>query len=70
MSAMDPTVPIIMFTALNLEGLEKAARNAGPSFPKANVGPYYETLKLPSHNRHDQFSNLDCVPQFPGIPSI
>jgi CheY-like chemotaxis protein len=29
MSAMDPTVPIIMFTALNLEGLEKAARNAG-----------------------------------------
>jgi two-component system chemotaxis response regulator CheY len=29
MSASDPTVPIIMFTILNLDGLEKAARNAG-----------------------------------------
>lgn len=29
MSAADPTVPIIMFTILNLDGLEKAARNAG-----------------------------------------
>jgi CheY-like chemotaxis protein len=29
MSAIDPTVPIIMFTALNLDGLERAARNAG-----------------------------------------
>jgi CheY-like chemotaxis protein len=29
MSAADPTVPIIMFTILNLEGLERAARDAG-----------------------------------------
>jgi two-component system chemotaxis response regulator CheY len=29
MSASDPTVPIIMFTILNLDGLEYAARNAG-----------------------------------------
>jgi len=29
MSGLDPAVPIIMFTMLNLEGLEKAARNAG-----------------------------------------
>jgi CheY-like chemotaxis protein len=29
MSAADPTVPIIMFTILNLDGLERAARNAG-----------------------------------------
>ena len=29
MSASDPTVPIIMFTILNLDGLEKAARDAG-----------------------------------------
>jgi two-component system chemotaxis response regulator CheY len=29
MSASDPTVPIIMFTILNLDGLEKAAREAG-----------------------------------------
>jgi CheY-like chemotaxis protein len=29
MSASDPTVPIIMFTVLNLSGLERAARNAG-----------------------------------------
>ncbi len=29
MSASDPTVPIIMFTALDLDGLERAARNAG-----------------------------------------
>jgi CheY-like chemotaxis protein len=29
MSAVDPTVPIVMLTALNLEGLEQAARNAG-----------------------------------------
>ncbi len=29
MSTSDPTVPIIMFTVLNLDGLEKAARNAG-----------------------------------------
>lgn len=29
MTAIDPTVPIIMFTALNLTGLERAARNAG-----------------------------------------
>jgi chemotaxis response regulator CheB len=29
MSASDPTVPIIMFTVLNLDGLEMAARKAG-----------------------------------------
>jgi two-component system chemotaxis response regulator CheY len=29
MSASDPTVPIIMFTVLNLDGLERAARKAG-----------------------------------------
>lgn len=29
MSASDPTVPIIMFTILNLDGLEHAARDAG-----------------------------------------
>jgi CheY-like chemotaxis protein len=29
MSASDPTVPIIMFTVLNLDGFERAARNAG-----------------------------------------
>jgi two-component system, chemotaxis family, chemotaxis protein CheY len=29
MTGLDPAVPIIMFTMLNLEGLEKAARNAG-----------------------------------------
>jgi CheY-like chemotaxis protein len=29
MSGLDGSVPIIMFTVLNLEGLEKAARNAG-----------------------------------------
>ena len=29
MSTADPTVPIIMFTILNLEGLEPAARQAG-----------------------------------------
>lgn len=29
MSSLDPTVPIILFTVLDLEGLEKAARNAG-----------------------------------------
>lgn len=29
MSGLDPSIPIIMFTMLNLEGLEKAARNAG-----------------------------------------
>jgi CheY-like chemotaxis protein len=29
MSGLDGTVPIIMFTVLNLEGLERAARNAG-----------------------------------------
>jgi AmiR/NasT family two-component response regulator len=29
MSGLDPAVPIIMFTMLNLDGLEKAARNAG-----------------------------------------
>jgi CheY-like chemotaxis protein len=29
MSASDPAVPIIMFTILNLDGLENAARNAG-----------------------------------------
>ncbi|HLZ92214.1 MAG TPA: response regulator [Candidatus Acidoferrum sp.] len=29
MSALDKTVPIILFTVLNLEGLERAARNAG-----------------------------------------
>jgi CheY-like chemotaxis protein len=29
MSNSDPTVPIILFTVLDLEGLEKAARNAG-----------------------------------------
>jgi CheY-like chemotaxis protein len=29
MRAVDPTVPIVMLTALNLEGLEQAARNAG-----------------------------------------
>jgi two-component system chemotaxis response regulator CheY len=28
-SGLDHTVPIIMFTVLNLDGLEKAARNAG-----------------------------------------
>jgi CheY-like chemotaxis protein len=29
MAASDPTVPIIMFTILSLDGLERAARNAG-----------------------------------------
>ena len=29
MSAADPTVPIIMFTILNLDGLENAAHSAG-----------------------------------------
>ncbi len=29
MSASDPTVPIIMLTVLNLNGFERAARNAG-----------------------------------------
>jgi len=29
MSGLDGTVPIIMFTVLNLEGLERAAHNAG-----------------------------------------
>jgi DNA-binding response OmpR family regulator len=29
MSASDPTVPIIMFTILDLDGFERAARNAG-----------------------------------------
>lgn len=29
MSGLDETVPIILFTVLNLDGLEKAARNAG-----------------------------------------
>lgn len=29
MSGLDRTVPIIMFTVLNLEGLERAAHNAG-----------------------------------------
>jgi CheY-like chemotaxis protein len=29
MSGLDQTVPIIMFTILNLEGLERAARRAG-----------------------------------------
>ena len=29
MSGLDRTVPIILFTVLNLEGLERAARNAG-----------------------------------------
>jgi two-component system chemotaxis response regulator CheY len=29
MSGLDRTIPIIMFTILNLDGLEKAARNAG-----------------------------------------
>lgn len=29
MSNSDPTVPIILFTVLDLEGLEKTARNAG-----------------------------------------
>jgi CheY-like chemotaxis protein len=29
MSASDPTVPIIMFTILNLDGLEKAAHDVG-----------------------------------------
>jgi two-component system chemotaxis response regulator CheY len=29
MSSSDPTVPIILFTVLDLEGLEKTARNAG-----------------------------------------
>jgi two-component system chemotaxis response regulator CheY len=31
MSGLDRTVPIIMFTVLNLEGLERAAHNAGVS---------------------------------------
>jgi CheY-like chemotaxis protein len=29
MSSLDPTVPIILFTVLDMEGLEKAAKNAG-----------------------------------------
>jgi DNA-binding NarL/FixJ family response regulator len=29
MSASDPTVPLILFTVMDVEGLEKAARNAG-----------------------------------------
>jgi CheY-like chemotaxis protein len=29
MTGLDPSVPIIMFTMLNLDGLENAARNAG-----------------------------------------
>ena len=29
MSSLDRTVPIILFTVLNLDGLERAARNAG-----------------------------------------
>jgi CheY-like chemotaxis protein len=29
MSGLDPTVPIILFTVMNLEGLENAARRAG-----------------------------------------
>jgi len=29
MSNMDPTVPIILFTVLDMEGLEQAAKNAG-----------------------------------------
>ena len=29
MSAIDPTVPLVMLTALKLDGLERAARNAG-----------------------------------------
>lgn len=29
MSGLDKTVPIILFTVLNLDGLEKTARNAG-----------------------------------------
>ena len=29
MSAVDPAVPIVLLTALNLEGVEQAARNAG-----------------------------------------
>jgi two-component system chemotaxis response regulator CheY len=29
MSALDPTVPIIIFTVMDLEGLENAARRAG-----------------------------------------
>lgn len=29
MSSFDPTVPIILFTVLDMEGLEQAAKNAG-----------------------------------------
>ena len=29
MSSLNRTVPIILFTVLNLDGLERAARNAG-----------------------------------------
>lgn len=29
MSSLDPTVPIILFTVLDMEGLENAAKNAG-----------------------------------------
>jgi CheY-like chemotaxis protein len=29
MSALDPRVPLILFTVLDLQGLEKAAREAG-----------------------------------------
>jgi CheY-like chemotaxis protein len=29
MTGLDPTVPIILFTVMNLEGLEDAARRAG-----------------------------------------
>jgi hypothetical protein len=44
MSAIDPAVPIIMFTGLNIDGLESVARNAGvcASVSKANAGRYEE----------------------------
>jgi len=56
MSGSDPTVPIILFTALDLDGLETRAHNAGicAVVRKHGVGISSRASRLRSRNPHEK----------------
>jgi CheY-like chemotaxis protein len=60
MSRSDPTVPIILFTVLDLEGLETRARKAGicAVVSKAQGWNLLRASRLRSHNLTGQFSEI------------
>jgi len=70
MTGLDPTVPIILFTVMNLEGLEDAARRAGV-YAVVSKAQSWDLVKS-IRNRSRAIATIDSVTPggFPSGKSI